>query len=125
MKRFITFVGIGGLSTLLQFALLIALVELHLLTELIASPVSYLLSSIFNYLANYHLTFKSNKSHTETLPKFMVAVGIGLTSNTLLYALFLWLLGNNNYLIAQILATGITVFLNFMIHKLWIYKHHD
>ncbi len=121
MKRFITFVGIGGLSTLIQFLLLIILVELRLLPELIASPVSYLLSSIFNYLANYHITFSSNKSHTETLPKFMAAVALGLTSNTLLFALFFWLL--DNYLIAQFLATGITVFLNFMVHKLWIYRH--
>lgn len=122
MKRFITFVGIGGLSTLLQFMLLIIMVELHLLPELIASPVTYLLSSIFNYFANYHLTFNSQKSHAETLPKFIAAVALGLTSNTLLFALFLWLL--DNYLVAQFLATGITVFLNFMVHKLWIYKHH-
>ena len=123
MKRFITFVGIGGVSTLIQFLLLIVLVELRLLPELIASPVSYLLSSIFNYLANYHITFNSKKSHAETLPKFMVAVGLGLTSNTLIYALFLWLL--DNYLIAQCLATGITVFLNFLVHKYWIYKHQE
>lgn len=123
MKRFITFVGIGGLSTLLQFLLLIIMVELHILPELIASPVSYLLSSIFNYLANYHVTFNSQKSHVETLPKFMAAVALGLTSNTVLYALFLWLL--DNYLLAQFFATGITVFLNFMVHKLWIYKHHE
>lgn len=123
MKRFITFVGIGGLSTLLQFLLLIVMVELHILPELIASPVSYLMSSVFNYFANYHVTFNSKKSHTETLPKFIAAVGLGLTSNTLLFALFLWLL--DNYLIAQFLATGITVFLNFIVHKLWIYKHHE
>lgn len=125
MKRFITFVGIGGLSTLLQFLLLIIIVELHILPELIASPVSYLLSSIFNYFANYHITFNSKKSHAETLPKFIAAVALGLTSNTLLFALFLWLLGNDNYLIAQLLATGITVFLNFMVHKLWIYRHPE
>ena len=123
MKRFITFVGIGGLSTLLQFLLLILMVELQLLPELIASPVSYLLSSIFNYFANYHITFTSKKSHAETLPKFIAAVALGLTSNTLLFALFLWLL--DNYLVAQFLATGITVFLNFMVHKLWIYRHHE
>lgn len=123
MKRFITFVGIGGLSTLLQFLLLIIMVELQLLPELIASPVSYLLSSIFNYFANYHITFNSKKSHAETLPKFIAAVALGLTSNTLLFALFLWLL--DNYLVAQFLATGITVFLNFMVHKLWIYRHHE
>lgn len=123
MKRFITFVGIGGLSTLLQFVLLILMVELHILPELIASPASYLLSSVFNYLANYHITFSSTKDHRETLPKFIAAVALGLTSNTLLFALFLWLL--DNYLIAQFIATGITVFLNFMVHKLWIYRSHS
>lgn len=122
MKHFIKFLGIGGISTLLQFVLLALLVELKLAPEIIASATSYFLSSIFNYLANYHFTFASNSSHKSTLPKFVATVGLGLTVSTLLFAVFLHFLGH--YLVAQFLATGITVCLNFLVHKLWIYKGH-
>ena len=50
----------------------------------------------------------------------IAAVAIGLAANTLLFAFFYHFL--KNYFIAQLLATSITVFLNFLIHKLWIYK---
>lgn len=131
MKRFVLFVGIGGISTLIQFLLLILFVESHFLPEVIASASGYVLSSFFNYWANYHYTFKSSSSHTQTFPKFVFAVAIGLSANIMLFAAFLWLLNNylalpwvEHYLVAQFLATGITVVLNFVVHKFWIYRNH-
>lgn len=131
MKRFVLFVGIGGVSTLIQFLLLILFVECNLLPEIIASAAGYLLSSLFNYWANYHYTFKSSSSHAQTFPKYVLAVAIGLSTNTLLFAVFLWLFDNlltlprvEHYLVAQFLATGITVLLNFAVHKFWIYRNH-
>ena len=131
MIRFVKFVGIGGISTLIQFTLLMLFVELNLTTEVIASASAYALSSIFNYWANYRFTFSSSASHKDTLPKYIAAVALGLSANTLLYAGFLYSLNNylltgmpKNYLIAQFFATGITVFLNFMVHRLWIYRNH-
>jgi putative flippase GtrA len=146
MNHFLKYVGIGGLSTLIQFLLLGLFIKLNFMPalvlstttsplkfifnqpeltiapEVLASSLSYFSSSIFNYLANYHLTFASNTSHRKTLPKFMAATSLGLTANTSLFAVFFALFGH--YLVAQCLATGITVFLNFTVHKLWIYKGH-
>lgn len=122
MKHFIKFLGIGGIATLLQFLILALLVEFELAPAVVASALSYFLSAIFNYLANYYFTFASQSSHSETLPKFALTVALGLTLSTALFAGFLHLFGN--YLLAQILATGITLCLNFLVHKLWIYKGH-
>jgi putative flippase GtrA len=146
MTHFIKYLGIGSISTLIQFLLLALLVKLKLTSgisvstdtpilsslfspatftiapEVVASASSYLLTCIFNYLANYHYTFASNVSHYKTLPKFIAVAGLGFTTNTLLFALFFKLIAN--YLLAQCLATGITVFLNFLVHKFWIYKGH-
>ncbi|WP_331345606.1 GtrA family protein [Cellvibrio sp. UBA7661] len=131
MKRFALFVGIGGISTLIQFLLLVLFVESSLLPEVFASAAGYVLSSIFNYWANYHYTFQSTSNHAHTIPKYVLAVGIGLSTNTLLFASFLWLFDNylalpwvEHYLVAQFLATGITVVLNFVVHKFWIYRSH-
>lgn len=122
MKHLMKFLSIGAFSTLLQFVLLALLVEFKLAPEIIASATSYFLSSIFNYLANYYYTFASNSSHSHTLPKFAMAVGFGLTLSTLLFSAFLHLL--EHYMLAQLFATGITLCVNFLVHKLWIYKGH-
>ena len=131
MKRFALFVGIGGISSLLPFFLLIVFVETKLLSEVAASAAGYILSSIFNYWANYHYTFKSPRSHAQAFPRFVVAVGIGLSCNTLIFAAVMWLLDNylpiawfEHYLIAQFIATGLTVFINFVVQKMWIYRNH-
>lgn len=122
MKHFLKFLGIGGMATALQFFVLALLVEFKLAPAIIASAASYFLSAIFNYLANYHITFASNTHHSETLPRFAITACIGLALSTSLFALFLHLFGH--YLLAQFLATGITFCLNFLVHKLWIYKGH-
>jgi len=131
MKRFALFLGIGALSTLIQFLLLIFFVELRLLPEVAASIAGYLLSSFFNYWANYRFTFNSRSNHRESFPKFVIAVAIGLSANTTLFAAFLFLFDHylslpwiEHYLVAQFLATGITVVLNFCVHKFWIYRNH-
>lgn len=131
MKRFAFFLGVGGLSTLIQFLLLILFVESHLLPEVGASVAGYLLSSLFNYWANYRYTFNSRSNHKETFPKFVLAVTIGLSANTALFAAFLFIFDHylplpsvEHYLVAQFLATGITVVLNFCVHKFWIYRNH-
>ncbi len=131
MKRFALFVGIGGISSLIQFLLLIAFVESKLLSEVTGSAAGYLLSSFFNYWANYRFTFNSKRRHREAFPRFVVAVGIGLLCNTSLFAIFLWLFDKflpipwiENYLVAQFIATGLTVFINFAVQKFWIYRNH-
>lgn len=131
MKRFVLFVGIGGISTLIQFLLLILFVESRLLPEVIASAASYILASFFSYWANYRFTFNSKQSHSKAVPKFVLTVVLGLTINTLLFATLLYAFIQfwqppwvEPYLAAQALATGFTLVVNFLMHKLWIYQEH-
>jgi putative flippase GtrA len=132
MVKFIKFAVIGGAATLLQFFLLGIFVEIFELAPVIASAVSYAVSAIFNYLANYYLTFASTTSHKQTLPKFIVTAALGLVLSTSLFAMFLYILETHlllgtklletAYLIAQLFATLIALVANFLMHKLWIYK---
>jgi putative flippase GtrA len=125
MNSFIKFVGIGGLATALQYALMILLIEWLQLQEVLASASAYAISAIFNYLANYYFTFagisgSSNQGHLQTFSKFVVVAGLGLGLNTLLF----YVLFNSglHYLIAQVFATLVTLCVNFAAHKLWIYR---
>lgn len=131
MKRFALFIGIGGISTLIQFLLLILFVESHLMSEVIASAAGYVLAAFFSYWANYHFTFASKQSHWKAFPKFAFTVAVGMSTNTLLFAAFFYIFSQlwqppliEPYLVAQVLATGFTLIVNFLMHKFWIYKEH-
>jgi putative flippase GtrA len=121
LKQIFRFLLVGGMATALQFLLLTLFVELELLDEVPASAAAYFLSAIANYLANYHLTFASKRPHRETLPRFAATAALGLGINTLVFALVFWLL--HYYLLAQVIATGVTLVCNFLLHKFWIYRH--
>lgn len=131
MKRFALFLGIGGISTLIQFLLLILFVEYQLLPEVIASGAGYFLAAFFSYWANYRFTFNSQQSHWKAAPKFAATAALGLSINTLVFALFFYIFNQlwrppllEPYVVAQAIATGITVVVNFAMHTFWIYKTH-
>ena len=132
MVKLLKFAVIGGAATLLQFLLLGLFVESGWMQPTTASASSYACSAIINYLANYYLTFASTHKHWQTLPKFIVTVAIGLALNTTLFTFFLFILKNYllsapnllqaAYLIAQVFATLLTLIVNFIMHKFWIYR---
>ena len=118
-RQFLTFVCVGGSSTLLQFILLFVLVEWLVINKVIASATGYLLSSIYNYLLNYYFTFNHSGGHWQTLPKFGIVVLIGVVVNSIIFYWFSYFMP---YLIAQIFAVGATLIVNFLLHKFWIYR---
>lgn len=132
MKNFFKFVLIGGIATALQFSILTIFVKFFAFNPTASSALAYLCGGIFNYLANYHYTFSSNSPHKSTLPKFSVTVLAGMSLNTASFHVFYntittttfipQILHSYTYLIAQLFATLVTLFFNFTIHKIWIYR---
>lgn len=118
-RQFWMFIGVGGSSTLLQLVLLLAFVEYLAIAKVIASAAAYLLSAVYNYCVNYYVTFASTKSHSQTLPKFIGVVFIGVTVNVIVFTVALLAVP---YLIAQLIAVGVTLVVNFLLHKFWIYR---
>ncbi len=122
-QQLLRFLLVGGMATAIQFLLLALFVELRLLPEVAASATAYGFAAAANYLANYYLTFNSRRSHWQTLPRFLITATLGLGINTLVFAAAFHLLGY--YLIAQVIATGVTLVVNFLLHKFWIYSRQD
>ncbi len=116
---FTRFCLVGGSATALQFALLAAFVELAAVGKVFASALSYGLSSLFNYWLNYHLTFGSQQRHCVALPRFALVAGLGMLINTCTFAL---VLSVGHYLLAQAVATLVTLAVNFILHKHWTYR---
>jgi putative flippase GtrA len=88
--------------------------------EELSSALAYGISAVFNYLANYHLTFKSQTQHSSSFPKFVILVIAALMINTLVFSIVHSI--GVHYLIAQVVATLVTLIINFGAHKVWIYR---
>jgi putative flippase GtrA len=118
-SQFIRFALVGALATALQFALLLAMVEILAVAEVPASALAFSLSAMANYWLNYHFTFASQQQHQHTLPKFLLVAALGLGINTSSFSI---LLSGFHYMVAQAGATLVTLACNFLLHKLWIYR---
>lgn len=116
----IRFVLVGGSATLLQFVLLFIFVECGHFNKIFASALSFAISAVFNYLMNYYFTFASEKPHIEAVLKFIVVATLGLLINSASFALLLVVMPH--YLFAQLGAALITLSVNFLLHKMWIYR---
>lgn len=119
--QFRRFLVVGASATLIQYGLLVCFVELIGTSPVIASVVSYVLSSGWNYLLNYHFTFSSNASHVSSVSKFCLVAVSGLALNTAIM-FFLIDVADIQYILSQIIATVTVMIWNFFAHKYWTYK---
>ncbi len=117
-KAFIRFLMVGGGATVVQFLLLLFFVECSGLNKVASSVVAFSLSAMLNYLLNYYITFKGRQPHRQAFPKFLVVVALGLFINTCVFAFSQQFF---HYVLAQAIATVVTVLSNFVLHKFWIY----
>lgn len=121
-SAFIRFAGVGTVATSLQFVVLTAGVEWLAMVPVVASCLGYALSSICNYLLNYYFTFSGTMPHRQTMPKFILAVFIGLSVNALIFHAAMQVLPL--YLLAQAMAVAGAMMTNFLLHKHWIYRRN-
>lgn len=120
MLQLIKFLGVGAIATIIQYLLLILFVEFDVLNPVAASAASYSISAVFNYLANYYITFDSDVKHHVAAMKFTVVAVFGLALNTLCMYILFSMLGLY-YILAQLITTGIVLAWNFFAHKYWTY----
>lgn len=120
-RRVLRFLAVGGSATALQYALLILLVEVAHSGKLPAAAAAYSLAALANYLLNYYFTFSAGGRvrHTQALPRFVAVAAVGLAINTLCFSL---LLPFSHYVLAQGVATVVTLVFNFLLHQFWTYR---
>lgn len=121
MIKFIKFLGAGGIATVMQYTILIILVEIAIATPVVASTIGYIASSLCNYWLNYYITFSSSAKHHLAAIRFTVVVIVGLSLNSvIIYCLNEKL--SVYYVIAQVVSTIVVLFWNFFAHKHWTYR---
>ncbi len=119
-QQLLRFLITGGLSTLVQYVLLIISIESLGIAKTTSSALAYGLAAIVNYVLNYHFTFEAKSPHKQTLVRFAYVVSIGLLLNTI--AFYLAIQMSSHYILAQCIGTGVTLIFNFIAHKYWTYS---
>jgi putative flippase GtrA len=123
LDKFIRFASVGAFGVVVQYLVLILLVEVFDLNTVLASGCGFVIAAWVNYYLNYHYTFASEKCHRETFVKFSIIAGIGLLLNSAIIAAATGML-SLHYLLAQALAIGVVLIWNFSGNLLWTFKEH-
>ena len=121
LHKFARFAAVGGVATILQYLILVLLVEIVHLDAVLASAFGFAASSVLNYRLNYSFTFSSNLSHRSAFPKFLATAFGGLLLNTVTIYVLINVLGFY-YLAGQLLATAVTLIWNFAINTVWTFR---
>ncbi len=119
--QFLRFAVVGAIATIIQFSILVALVELAHVNELIANAVGFAFAATANYLMNRYFTFAGTSSHAGYgMLKFAVTSLIGLGVNSLIFKAFMSV--GIYYMIAWALATGLTLIWNYSAARLIVFR---
>lgn len=120
MAGFVRFLIVGGIATGLHYVILVVLVRAGGVDVVVASSIGFALSALVNYALNRRFTFAARNAHRQALPRFFVTALAGLGIN----GVVVWLahaVAGLDYLLAQVVATGVTLFWNFTVNRLWTF----
>ena len=121
LKQFVKFLGVGSVSALGHYGVLIGLVSGFGFDPVRSSAAGALVGAVINYALNYRFTFQSSQQHTETVARFAVIAFLGMGLNTFLMWLGVAVL-SLHYLLAQILTTLLLILWSFAGNRWWTFR---
>lgn len=123
LSQFSRFLGVGGATAILQFALLFLTVELLQLGHFLAVSISYIGAITFHFLANKAFTFKSrNANMLGEVTRYLCVALINYAITLIVVHIVVDLAGQSTYLGAA-LAIAVTVGLGYGMTKFWVFRH--
>jgi putative flippase GtrA len=118
--QFTRFALAGGAGTACHYLVLVALVSLAGMAPGRAAFAGAVLGACVVYLLNRRYTFATSRGHAQALPRFALMAGAGAVLNGVLVGLLSD--AGMYFLLAQVLATGLILVINFIVSKLWIFR---
>lgn len=122
--QFFGYAFVGAIGTVVQYAVLVVGVSVLGLNPLVASSVGGVLGAVTNYLLNYRFTFRSSKSHSEALPRFIAVALVGLLINGAVIDIAMRFIGGH-YLVAQVIATVTVLVFGFAANRIWTFTEES
>ena len=121
LRQFLRFAGAGAIGTVVQYVVLIVLVQLAWSGAVAASFIGFVCGALVNYFLSHRYVFSSNLPHREAVFKFFIVAVVGLGINTMIMAAGVHIL-NFHYLLVQVIATGLVLLWNFAGNKSWTFR---
>ena len=119
--QFAKFGVVGVIAFAIDYGLLAFFTEVLGIDYLVSATASYVLSTVFNYLASmrYVFTHRENMSKTREFLLFFIGSLIGLGINDACMWAGVELLGVH-YLITKLFATAVVAVWNFVTRKIFL-----
>lgn len=118
---FLKFLIVGVLSFALDLGLLVGLHEGLNVDLVIATPIAFLTSLIFNFALQRSFTFRAMNSRTVSAAKYIALVIVNVVITDLIVTGFDRL--DWAYGIGKVVATVLTTGWNFLLYRHWIFRH--
>ena len=118
--QFYRYAGAGALGTAVQYAILIALVQVGGAGAVAASTAGAIVGALVNYALNHRFTFASRRVHWIALPRFCAVAGAGILLNAAVLAALLGVV-RAHYLVAQVVATCVVLVAGFVANRKWTF----
>ncbi len=80
LQSILRFLFSGGLATLAHWTSMALLVHFGF-GPAVATALGATIGALLNYVLQYHLTFRADRAHRETFPRYVVVVAVGWCAN--------------------------------------------
>lgn len=124
LKQLFGFGIVGIICFIIDYGLMIILTEVVGLTYLVSCALSFIVSTIVNYILSMRFVFESKENVNKTVEfilfVIMSTIGLGLTELLMFFAVDKL---NIYYMISKIVVTGIVMIYNFVTRKIFLEKH--
>jgi putative flippase GtrA len=118
---FLNYALVGSVATAIHFVAMVFLVELAFIEPALASMVGATAGALIGYVGNRRFTFaESKQSHRAALPRFLLLAVLGALMNGTVVLVGSTVVGVH-YLLSQVLATLLTLFVTFTLNRLWTF----
>ncbi len=111
---------VGGFATLVQYLVLVGLVEQAGANAPWAATIGAIFGALVAYAANFRFTFSSRAAHRRALPRFLLIAAGGV----IVSASLVWL-GTRvlqlHYLVPQAVATALVLVAGFSMNRRWTF----
>ncbi len=86
-QKFARFGAVGAVSTFVHGGVLAWLVESAGAHPTLANVAAFIAAFLTSYFGHYYVTFRSNRRHLESAPRYLAVALAGLTNNTAIFLL--------------------------------------
>jgi putative flippase GtrA len=124
-REILIFLVVGIATVLVDFSSYQILIKINLVNLSLAKACSFMLGTVFAYIAHSRWTFRASQHNVKSLGVFVILYLFTLSLNVVVNLSVLNMFSQLHYVIyiAFLLATGVSAGLNFFGMKFFVFKN--